>query len=129
MEHVYNIEKRKLFLYKARFNAATLTFFHSSSEKLFLFLRRSDRPNATPEAHRLLREITKACENFQKFSAFPYRFRVSMSKEKLCSILNLTTKLQWTYCDCPVNQFYTLCDCVHPYTLQKCDMCEIKIRA
>lgn len=78
-------------------------FFHPTAKNLFKLLPCADRTKATPDARRLLTEVTEAYENYRDFfhvpTAFEYQFHLMP--------LSLTTKLLQICFDLMVSKYYT----------------------
>lgn len=60
-----------------------LHVFHPSSDKLFRLFCRADTIKSTTGVKIMLDDITQGFAECKEFSARPYRFRVSVSPEKI----------------------------------------------
>ena len=72
-------------------------FFHPHSERLFSLMKRAQDPDATPETHKQLEEITNSCDICQRLAKEPGRFRVALPSEDI--VFNRTVYMDLTKID------------------------------
>ena len=80
---------------RAELRRMHLHFFHPSARKLFNILKRARLVETTPETHKILKQISKACNTCQVHSPGPLRFRVTLPKSKCFFNHELALDLMW----------------------------------
>lgn len=85
----------KVYFTRAELMRLHLLLLHPSTDKLFQLLKRAQPEKVDESIHRMLHQISMACEQCREFTQRPFRFRASIPPNQIVFNHEVAIELMW----------------------------------